>query len=85
MSTVVGAYEAKTKLSELLDRVEKGERITITRHGKPIAEIVPKHAHDVERARAAMNRMRALAETVDLDLSWEEIKKLRDQGRPGCE
>jgi prevent-host-death family protein len=37
----VGAYEAKTHLAELLDRVERGERITITRHGRPVAELVP--------------------------------------------
>ncbi len=33
----VGAFEAKTHLSDLLDRVERGERFTITRHGKPVA------------------------------------------------
>jgi prevent-host-death family protein len=37
----VGAFEAKTHLSELLDRVERGEKITITRHGKPAAMLVP--------------------------------------------
>jgi prevent-host-death family protein len=37
----VGAYEAKTHLAELLDRVERGERITITRHGRPVADLVP--------------------------------------------
>jgi prevent-host-death family protein len=37
----VGAYEAKTHLAELLDRVERGERITITRHGRPVAELIP--------------------------------------------
>lgn len=37
----VGAYEAKTHLSQLLDRVAKGERITITRHGVPVADLVP--------------------------------------------
>jgi prevent-host-death family protein len=37
----VGAYEAKTHLAELLDRVEKGERITITRHGRPVAQLIP--------------------------------------------
>jgi prevent-host-death family protein len=34
-------YEAKTRLPELLARVAKGERVTITRHGKPIAALVP--------------------------------------------
>ena len=37
----VGVYEAKTHLPKLLDAVEHGETITITRHGKPIAKIVP--------------------------------------------
>ena len=39
--TSVGAYEAKTHLAALLDRVEKGEHITITRHGRAVAVLVP--------------------------------------------
>jgi prevent-host-death family protein len=38
---MIGAFDAKTHLSELLDRVAKGERITITRHGVPAAMLVP--------------------------------------------
>lgn len=37
----VGAFEAKTHLGELLDRVERGESVTITRRGKPVALLVP--------------------------------------------
>jgi prevent-host-death family protein len=37
----VGAYEAKTHLPKLLERVSKGERITITRHGVPVAVLLP--------------------------------------------
>ncbi len=37
----IGAYEAKTRLPALLDRVEKGERITITRHGRSVAVLSP--------------------------------------------
>lgn len=37
----VGAYEAKTHLPSLLERVARGERITITKHGVPIAMLVP--------------------------------------------
>lgn len=37
----IGAYEAKTHLAKLLDEVERGERIAITRHGVPVAELVP--------------------------------------------
>lgn len=37
----VGVYDAKTHLASLLEEVERGETITITRHGRPIAELVP--------------------------------------------
>lgn len=42
--TTVGAYEAKTHLPRLLSEVAKGETVTITRHGSPVARIVPVHA-----------------------------------------
>ena len=40
-SNTIGAYEAKTHLSELLEKVEAGEEITITKHGAPVAKLVP--------------------------------------------
>lgn len=40
-STIVGAFEAKTKFSELLERVSQGAEITITKHEKPVARLVP--------------------------------------------
>ena len=54
----VGSYEAKTHLPQLLERVEHGESITITRHGKPVARLVPAISStprpDVAAAIAAM-------------------------------
>jgi prevent-host-death family protein len=54
----VGSYEAKTHLPQLLERVEHGESITITRHGKPVARLVPAVAStprpDVAATIAAM-------------------------------
>jgi prevent-host-death family protein len=47
----VGAFEAKTKLAELLDRVEAGETVTITRRGKAVARLVPAGVDPEERAR----------------------------------
>lgn len=41
MADTVGAFEAKTLLSELLTRVESGEQVTITKHGRPVARLVP--------------------------------------------
>ncbi len=52
----VGAYEAKTHLPRLLDRVVRGESLTITRHGRPVARLVPV-ARDRERAQEAMARI----------------------------
>ena len=45
--TEVGAFEAKNKLSALLDRVEQGEEIVITRHGRPVARLVPTHGGSI--------------------------------------
>jgi prevent-host-death family protein len=80
----VGAYDAKTRLSELLDRVERGEQIIITRHGKPVARLVPEGGHDKAAARAAVAQLFALGEQLarrGVNLSDEEIRTLRDEGR----
>lgn len=47
----VGSFEAKTKLAELLDRVEAGETVTITRHGKAVAKLVPANGADQQEKR----------------------------------
>ena len=52
----VGAYEAKTHLARLLDRVARGESRTIARHGKPVARLVPA-ADDRDRAKEAAARI----------------------------
>ncbi len=53
---MIGAYQAKTHLPQLLDRVARGESLTITRHGRPVARLVPV-ADDRERAREAAKRI----------------------------
>lgn len=55
----VGSFEAKTKLAELLDKVEAGETVTITRRGKAVAKLVPVAPDESERARR-----RALIEEI---------------------
>jgi prevent-host-death family protein len=77
--TTVGAFEAKTHLARLLERVEGGETITITRHGRPVARLVPVDRRDPERARKEVERIRELSKGQSLGgLSWKE---LRDEGR----
>ena len=76
----VGAFEAKTHLSALLDRVEAGEEVVITRHGRPIARLVGAGATDRARAAAAFEMLIAMRKGTTLGgLSW---KALRDEGRP---
>jgi prevent-host-death family protein len=61
-ANLVGAYDAKTHFSELLDRVVAGEQITITRHGVPVARLVPVDpVVSEEERRAAVAAMRQLA------------------------
>jgi prevent-host-death family protein len=54
----IGAFEAKTHLSRLLDRVARGETLRITRHGKPVALLTPVESADRDRARKAAERIR---------------------------
>ena len=56
----IGAYEAKTHLPKLLERVQKGERFTITKHGQPIAELVPVTARNVDDVRRAVGELHAI-------------------------
>ena len=53
---MIGAYEAKTHLAKLLERVVRGEHLTITRHGKPVAQLIPVTA-DRQRAQQAAARI----------------------------
>lgn len=80
----VGAYEAKTHLSELLDRVERGEQIVITRHGRPVARLVPEGREDVEEALAALDRITARRKALaarGVRLTQAEMRALRAEGR----
>jgi prevent-host-death family protein len=81
----VGAFEAKNTFGSLLDRVEAGEEILITRHGKPAARLAPAHSiSDADRARAhaALERMDQRRKEMKLGpFDWEEWKAYRDEGR----
>jgi prevent-host-death family protein len=80
----VGAFEAKNKLGQLLDLVEHGEEVMITRHGKEVARLVPaRHTVNRNEARAAVQRIRDRAEQRKFGrFDWPEWKAYRDEGRP---
>ena len=75
----VGAYEAKTKLPELLKRVEQGEHITITKHGTPVAVLVPAGEYPRKDPVAAVAALKEFARGRRLD--GLSIQELVDQGR----
>ena len=86
--TEIGAFEAKNTLGTLLDRVEQGEEIVITRHGKPVARLVPSAGYpDRDQATTAFERLRERARQLAKEnpgrpaFDWDEVKKLRDEGR----
>lgn len=79
-SNTVGAYEAKTHLSELLEKVEAGEEITITKHGTPIARLVPvkKEFSPADRV-AAIERIQKIS--AEVSLRGLKVKDLIREGR----
>ena len=74
---VVGAFEAKTHLSQLLDDVEKGAEVEITRRGRPVAVLRPAEAVRRRSALDALERLAVYRDTVD----QEELEALVNEGR----
>ena len=79
MVITVGAFEAKTHLSSLLDRVAEGEEVVITKHGKPVALLVSVARADRDRVNDAFEKLKLLRKRTTFGgLSWQA---LRDVGR----
>jgi prevent-host-death family protein len=76
----VGAFEAKTHLSELLQRVGRGEKITITRHGVPAAMLVPVEGMGAKLThREVVEGMRALRKRIKPDSL--SVREMVNEGR----
>jgi prevent-host-death family protein len=77
----IGAFEAKSKFGQLLDRVERGEEIVITRRGRPVARLAPvESGFDREKARRAIAGILEMSKGVTLD--GLKIKDLVNERRP---
>ena len=75
----IGSFDAKTNFSALLERVERGEQIVITRRGKPVARLVPVASSAKGKVSDAMAKLRELRKGATIGTSsWKE---LRDAGR----
>ena len=76
----VAVYEAKSKLSELLDKVRAGKEIVITRHGEPIARLVPVSAPATPDRARAVREVRALSKRLNIR-TGVSLRKLIEEGR----
>jgi prevent-host-death family protein len=78
MAERVGSYDAKTKLPEILRRVEKGETFIITNRGKPVADLTPSRQGGRLKTQAAINNILSAKKfrTTNKDLG-----KLKESGR----
>jgi prevent-host-death family protein len=75
----IGAFEAKTHFSALLLQVEKGEQVVITKHGHPVAKLIPILGEDREAVRQTIQQLKRFVQSNTLGgLDW---KSLRDEGR----
>ena len=78
----IGAYEAKTKFAELLQRAENGERVTITRHGKAVAEIAPVRKVSPEQARRTVSEITKLRKRANVTgVTWDDLKGWMNDGK----
>lgn len=78
----VGIYDARSRLSELVDRVEAGEEVILTRRGQPVVRLV--RAEDARRSKAraaAVQRIRALRKRMNLRISRAEVRRAIAKGR----
>lgn len=75
----IGAFEAKTHLPSLLRRVEAGERFVITKHNRPVAELVPFQAQDTAKVRAAIAELKVFQETHSL--GGLSVREMIEEGR----
>ena len=77
--TKVGSFEAKTHLPALLERVARGERFTITKHGVPVAMLIPVSPSRLRQPHELVREMRALR--AGSKLRGLSIRKLIEEGR----
>jgi prevent-host-death family protein len=81
----VGMFEAKTNLSALIEEVEKGGAVVITRHGKPVAKLVRAHPElteaEMAERREAIEGLRKIAKKLNIRATQEEIKSWIEEGR----
>lgn len=75
----IGVFEAKTHLPRLLKRVQAGERFIITRHERPIAELIPYRGVETDQVRAAIENLKEFRKSQSL--GGLSVRELIEEGR----
>ena len=75
----VGAYEAKTHLSSLLERVAQGESVMITKHGQPVAVMQPVEDEGLPPVDSVISKLREFRRGIRLE--GMELRELIEEGR----
>ncbi len=75
----IGVLEVRTGLLRLLKRVEAGERFVITRHDRPVAELIPYRGVDTDQVRTAIENLKKFRESHSL--GGLSIRELIEEGR----
>lgn len=78
---MVGAYEAKTHLPRLLEEVAKGRTITITKHGVPVAKLVPVSEKRRQNVAEAIKAWEEYRDRCNLTLGGLSIREMIEEGR----
>lgn len=83
-SNTITAFDAKNRLGRLLDRVQAGEELVITRHGEPVARLVPigtRTDEEVDQALETFRKVREAIASSNVKISRDEVKSWRAEGR----
>ena len=78
---LIGAFQAKTHFSQLLERVAQGEEITITKHDRPVARLIPAGRPSREHVAAIFRQMDALRQGLPKSKDKTTLRDLINRGR----
>ena len=78
MTTLIGSYQAKTNFSQLIERVKRGERITITKHGVPVVVMSPAETKSLRPITEVIEDLRIFRQSLRLE---GNLREMIEEGR----
>lgn len=84
MLSTCSTFDAKNRLGRLLDRVQAGEVVVITRHGQPVAKLVPATTSDAESLTAVLSELKQVRDLISrrgIKITRNEVRRWKQGGR----